>query len=210
MINYSLSILLVDDHPIIISGLRTLLHESFENIKEYIAKSGKDAIKILEKEKIDLVITDWEMPEIGGYEIAKLAISKKIKTVVFTSHTDIVYLLEMSSVGVNGIFLKKSDNIEFTENILDVWEGKNYIEPEMAKLLDNVSKSSDMSARLTKRERELLNYQHKGLTQKEIGTEMKIDVKTVEKHKYNVVRKMQVKNIMQAVIKALDLGIISK
>ncbi len=203
-------ILLADDHPMILSGLQTLLDESFDFTKVSSAKSGKLAIEIIENEKIDLVITDWEMPDIGGYEIAKLSKSKNIKTVVLTSHTDIVYLLEMISLKVDGIFLKKMDNNEFIEKILDIWEGKYYLDPEVSKLLDATSKSSEISARLTKREKELLIYQHKGLSQKEIGLEMKIDVKTVEKHKYNVVRKMHVKNIMLAVIKAMELGIINK
>jgi DNA-binding NarL/FixJ family response regulator len=187
-----------------------LLAERFGSVMMRTAKNGKQAIEIIEIEKIDLVITDWDMPEIGGYEIARLSCSKNIKTIVLTSHTDIAYLLEMESLGVNGILLKKMDNNDIMEKIIDIWEGENYMHPEIMELLDNLLVSVDLSLRFTKREIELLRLQKAGLTQKKIGEKMFIDVKTVEKHKKNIIMKMGVENIMQAVLKAMELGLIRK
>jgi len=210
MIEPSIHVLLADDHPMVLSGLEKLMFVQFGQIIFSVAKTGKLAIEILEKENIDLVITDWDMPEIGGYEITKLSISKNIKTIVLTSHTDIAYLLEMDSLGLNGILLKKMENEEIIEKIVQIWEGENYIHPDIIDIFDNLNISVDLSLKFTKKEIELLRLQKTGLTQIKIGEQMFISVKSVEKYKSIIMKKMGVKNMMQAVLKAIELGLIKK
>ncbi len=203
-------ILLVDDHPMIINGLQKILSEYFGIVDISLAKTGEYAMEILQNDVVHLLITDWDMPGIGGLEIAEYAVSKKIKTIVLTSHTDIVYLLEMESVGVNGILLKNMDDDELIETIMMVNNGKNYRHPDVVEIINNINNMPDLSFRLAKREKELLKYLHEGIPQKNITDKMFVSIKTVEKYVANIKKKMQVPTIMQAVIKALELGLIRK
>ena len=179
-------ILLVDDHPMIITGLQKILNEYFGIVQISLAKTGEQALEILKNDVVHLLITDWDMPGIGGFEIAEYAVSKKIKTIVLTSHTDIVYLLEMDSLGVNGILLKSMDDDELIQSIIDIYHGKNYIHPEVVEIINNINNLPDLSFRLTKREKELLKYLYEGVPQKIIADKMFIDLKTVEKHIANI------------------------
>ncbi len=204
----SLHILLADDHPLILDSLQKVINERFGCTKISCAKTGQEAIDILENEKIDFVITDWDMPEIGGFEIAKLAVSKNIKTVILTSHTDIVYLRQMQSIKANGILLKTMDDKEILEKIISVWEGKNYIHPEAKIILENAEISTMSISKLSEKETAILQMMCGGLTAKEISNNLNISVKTIEKYKTAVFRKLGVSNTLQAVVKAQKLKLI--
>jgi len=203
-----LNILLVDDHHLIISGLGELLRQHFEHVDIKIADDGYQAIEILKNEVVNLLITDWDMPDIGGYQIAEYSVSKGIKTIILTSHTDIVYFLEMESLDVNGILLKNMNDNELLEAIISVCNGKDFRHPVVNEMFDKIDKLPDLSFRLTKREKQQLQYLKDGLLQKEIAAKMFIDIKTVEKHNTNIFRKLQVDSSIQAVLKAIKLGLL--
>ena len=212
-------IVLADDHTILREGLRALLESDpkFKVIGE--AENGMEAIRISLNLKPDLVLMDLSMPKIHGFEAIK-EIKKQapaIKIIALTVHKREEYILTTLQAGADGYILKDANHLELIRAIKSVLEGKRYLSPEISgTVIDGyLSGRREFESKsnwdtLTQREREVLKLVAEGNTTKEIAGYLFISAKTVEKHRTNLMRKLDLHNIAALTAFAMEKRLIKE
>jgi len=193
-------IVLADDHVLVRQGIKTLLEQAkdLEVIGE--ARDGLELLELLKRVFPDMVILDIAMPNLRGIEAAKeIKMSyPKLKVLMLTMHKDMEFLEQALSVGIDGYLLKEEASKELFSAIETIRHSGNYISTilveESHRLL--FKKYREKSAKLpietlTTREREILKLVAEGKTSKEIAELLFISPRTVEKHRYNIMQKLQ-------------------
>ena len=212
-------IVIAEDHTILREGLRSLLssNPNFEIVGE--AKDGREAIRCVEKLKPDLILTDLSMPRMNGMEAIKeiKRESPATKVLVLTVHKAEEYILATFRAGADGYILKDSTHSELVMAVRKVLGGKHYISPEISeKVIEGylegkkTLKSRTSWETLTQREREILKLIAEGYKNKEIADDLCISVKTVEKHRANLMEKLDLHNIQALTTFAIERGLVSR
>jgi two-component system response regulator NreC len=212
-------IVIAEDHTILREGLRSLLSSNpvFEIVGE--AGDGREAIRCAEKFKPDLILTDLSMPRMNGMEAIKeiKRESPATKVLVLTVHKAEEYILATFRAGADGYILKDSTHSELIMAVKKVLSGKRYISPEISdKVIEGylegkkTLKSRTSWETLTQREREILKLIAEGYRNKEIANDLCISVKTVEKHRANLMEKLDLHNIQALTTFAIERGIVSR
>lgn len=214
-------VVIAEDHAILREGLKSLLisnsNMNFEIVGE--AEDGREAIKCVERLKPDLIIMDLSMPKMNGMEAIReiKRISKEIKIVVLTVHKNEEYILASFKAGADGYVLKDSSYNELMMAIQNVLKGKRFISPEISeKVLEGYIEGRERLKEktswetLTPREREILKLIAEGYKNKEIAEELCISVKTVEKHRSNIMEKLNLHNAQALTTFAIEKGLVSK
>jgi two-component system response regulator NreC len=210
-------VLLTDDHTLFREGIRTLL--SAETDIEVIgeAGNGSDAVTIARQTRPDLVLMDIGMAGMSSFEATRQIRKDRPETrVVFLSmYDDEDYLAECVDMGANGYILKESPADQLITAIREVNRGGSYLSPRLlTRLVDDFRTHGRGFARqprfdtLTKREREILKLLAEGKSVKDIAIEFDLSVKTVEAHKFNLMRKLDIHNKAQLVQYAIQKKII--
>jgi len=212
-------IVIAEDHTILREGLRSLLstHSEFEVVGE--AKDGHEAIHQSEKLKPDLILTDLSMPRMNGMEAVR-EIKKRTpdtKIIVLTVHKNEEYILATLRAGADGYVIKDSTHSELVMAIKSVLSGKSFLSPEISEKVIEGYLEGRKSLKtltpwetLTQREREILKLIAEGFKNKEIADELCISVKTVEKHRANLMEKLDLHNASVLTAFAMDKGLISR
>jgi two-component system response regulator NreC len=210
-------LLLVDDHEIVRAGLRMLF--SAEPQVEIIgeASSGEDAVAAVQDLKPEVVLMDVAMPGIGGVEATRRikASHPQVAVLALTMHEDEEYFFEMLAAGASGYVPKRAAPDDLMSAIHIVRQGDVYIYPSLARLLvKDFLHRSEASApetreELTPREQEVLTYIAEGYSNREIADVLVISVKTVDRHRENLMRKLQLHNRVELVKYAIEKGLIS-
>lgn len=210
-------VILADDHTLFRQGIRTLI--SAESDIEVVgeASNGSDAVNCCAELRPDVVLMDVGMPGTSSFEATK-QIKKgrpETKVLFLTMYDDEDYLVEGMEVGASGYVLKDSPANQLVAAIRDVCRGGSYLSPRMlSQLVDDFRsrvKSSNRMPRfstLTAREREVLKMLAEGQSVKEIAGGLSLSVKTVEAHKFNLMRKLDIHNKAQLVQYAIQKKII--
>ena len=217
--NQKVRIVIAEDHTILREGLRSLLSSepNFEIVGE--AEDGREAIKCVEKFRPDLILTDLSMPRMNGMEAIKeiKRQSPKTKVLVLTVHKAEEYILATFRAGANGYLLKDSTHAELVMAVKKVLSGKQYISPETSeKVIEGylegkkTLKSQTSWETLTQREREILKLIAEGYKNKEIAEDLCISVKTVEKHRANLMEKLDLHSIQALTAFAIEKGLVSR
>jgi two-component system, NarL family, response regulator NreC len=212
-------IVIAEDHTILREGLRSLLssNPSFEIVGE--AEDGREAIKCVEKFKPDLILTDLSMPRMNGMEAIKeiKRESPTTKVLVLTVHRAEEYILATFRAGADGYLLKDSTHAELVMAVKKVLSGKHYISPEISEkviegYLDGrrTLKTKSSWETLTQREREILKLIAEGYKSKGIADDLCISVKTVEKHRANLMEKLDLHSIQALTVFAIERGLVTK
>ncbi|MGA2315298.1 MAG: response regulator transcription factor [Thermodesulfobacteriota bacterium] len=212
-------IVIAEDHTILREGLRSLLssNPSFEIVGE--AEDGREAIKCVEKFKPDLILTDLSMPRMNGMEAIKeiKRESPTIKVLVLTVHRAEEYILATFRAGADGYLLKDSTHAELVMAVKKVLSGKHYISPEISEkviegYLDGrrTLKTKSSWETLTQREREILKLIAEGYKSKGIADDLCISVKTVEKHRANLMEKLDLHSIQALTAFAIERGLVTQ
>jgi DNA-binding NarL/FixJ family response regulator len=181
-------IILVDDHPVVRQGLRKIL-STFEQIAiEGEAGSGREAIELARELRPDVVVMDISMPEMSGIEATSILRRDlpEIKVLALSMHENASYVKQALRAGARGYILKDSTPKDLVEAISNVDSGTVPMSPQAATVL--VAPTEDRKP-LTPREIEVLCLIARGLTNKEIGTELGLGVRTIETHRENLIRK---------------------
>jgi DNA-binding NarL/FixJ family response regulator len=210
-------VLLTDDHTLFRQGIRTLL--SAESDIEVIGEAGNasDAVTQARQSRPDLVLMDIGMPGMSSFEATRQIRKERPETrVVFLSmYDDEDYLAECVDIGANGYILKESPAEQLITAIREVCHGGSYLSPRLlTRLVDDFRSQGRGFVRqprfdtLTKREREILKMLAEGRSVKEIASEFDLSVKTVEAHKFNLMRKLDIHNKAQLVQYAIQKKII--
>jgi len=212
-------IVIAEDHTILREGLRALLssHPNLEIVGE--ARDGQEAIRAVEKHRPDLILIDLSMPRMNGLE-ALAEIKKQhpeTKVVVLTVHKTEEYVLAALKRGANGYVLKDADHAELRLALDQVLTGKRYLSPGISQqviegYLEGRKQPKTGSAweSLTDREREVLKLIAEGYKNKEIADFLFISLKTVEKHRTNLMNKLDLHNTAALTSLAIEKGLVGK
>jgi two-component system response regulator NreC len=212
-------IVIAEDHTILREGLRSLLSSSpdLEIVGE--AGDGREAVRCVEKLKPDLILTDLSMPRMNGMEAIReiKKQSPKTKILVLTVHKTEEYILATLKAGADGYLLKDSTHHELMMGVKNVLNGKHYISPEISeKVIEGylegrkTLKPRTSWETLTQREREILKLIAEGYKNKEIAEDLCISVKTVEKHRANLMEKLNLHNVQALTALAIEKGLVSR
>jgi two-component system invasion response regulator UvrY len=209
-----LKIGVVDDHAMFRDGLMINLNTHFHITLK--AENGIDMIEKLEalneSEIPEIIIVDIKMPEMDGFETVKWLRSNlpQIKILILTMSDDSTKILEMYKLGVKSYLTKNMTSKELIEAITAVSDGELYINQKIAKIiLLNAIKNSTMNS-LTQRESQILELLCSDKTYREIAIELKLSVRTVEVHRENIFRKLDVNNRTSLALKAAELNLLKK
>ena len=208
------TILLADDHQIVLDGLRGLLEEDFELVGS--VTNGRDLVDAATRLQPDVVVADISMPLLNGIDAVKKLYENGsgAKVVFLTMHPDQTYATRALQAGASGYVLKHSASDELVTAIRQVLRGETYISPALHnsaldELLDETRRHVRDTVELTPRQREVLQLLAEGKSAKEIGAILDISARTVETHKYKMMDDLGVKSTAQLVQYAIKHGIVS-
>ncbi|MFK5883968.1 MAG: response regulator transcription factor [Candidatus Izemoplasma sp.] len=209
-----IKVLLVDDHKLIRDGLKSIINTTSNITVVGECGNGKEALDYLHKESdnVDIILMDITMPEMNGIEATEIITQHypSINILALTMHTEDAYIMKMTKAGALGYILKDSNREKLIEAIKTVYQKEKYYSNEVSlkliKLLLNKEKTLNSS--LSTREIQVIKSISKGHTNKEIGKELYISDRTVESHRRNIIKKLNLKNTVELVRHALKEGII--
>lgn len=209
-----ISILLVDDHKIVRSGLKLLINNQPDMKVKYEADNGEDGVKIALDKEPDIVIMDLNMPDKSGLlSIQQIhEANQQIKIIVLTMHEDKQYILRSLQAGASSYLLKSQHENDLIEAIRYVYQGEAYLYPSATRyLLEEFFESENESThrafqQLTAREQEILSYLALGYTNREIAEELYLSIKTIETHRSNIMKKLNLSTRSDLVKYALKNG----
>ena len=204
-------VLIVDDHPLILDGIASIIseHASLEIVGH--ATNGKTALEFIQTCAVDLVMTDLDMPEMSGLELIQAIRSKQLalKILVLTMHNEKSTIRQIMDAGGDGFLLKTANRDEMLQAVDAIIAGKKFFSPEVTvKLLTEEVHDDVPDFDLTEREIEIVQLIAEGFSNKEIGEKLFISHRTVDTHRTNVMKKLNVNNIASLVRFALTNGIV--
>ncbi|MDR0941396.1 MAG: response regulator transcription factor [Bacteroidales bacterium] len=204
------SIFICDDHQLFRDGIKCIVTENgYEVIGE--ASNGKDLLKKLETEQPDVILLDIAMPEMDGYETAKIILENNPQQhiLIISASESEKYYNDFIALGIRGYILKNSSKHELLSAIQKVSSGESYFSQS---LLLNIIKNKDAQKRtnsLTRREKEVLQLICDGYSNGDISESLSISPRTVERHRANLLRKTQSPNSVKMVLSAIQKGLVT-
>jgi len=219
MTEKQVKVLVIDEHQLIIDGIRFLLQEEEHLSVEGGATNMKEALGFLENHEVNVVLADISMPDHSGIEITKIIkeIYPEIQVLALTMHEDISMISKMAEAGASGYILKRTNVNELIEAIKIVASGGKYFGRDVqAILLENLAGNAgvtvtagDTTAPLSTREIEILNLIAKEYNNEEIAAKLFISERTVETHRRNIFIKTKTKSIVGLIKYAIKFGYVS-
>ncbi|MGW8123672.1 response regulator [Roseivirga echinicomitans] len=194
-------VIIADDHQLVLDGFVSIINEMKEVEVVAAVNSGNEAIKIIEKQSIDLVITDIEMPEIDGISLLKLLKRDypTIKVMMVSMYHEAHLIKQLIQLQVDGYILKSDDSEEWKQAIKNILRGKKYFSSSITQKLIEVDVNKkvtiDNLSQLTAREIEVLKLIAQGLSNKQIGEQLFISHKTVDNHRTNLMDKLDIHHV---------------
>ena len=210
-------VFIVEDHQLFREGLKSMLsnREDIQIVGE--AEDGLEAIQSIRKAKPDLVLLDLSMPKMGGISVMK-EVKRDLpdtRILALTIHESDQYVLEAFEAGANGYCIKDASRNELMLAIDSVLQGKTYISSDITdQVMEGFlagQKRLKKTARwdtVTQREREVLKLLAEGFPNKDIAEFLHISVKTVEKHRANLISKLDLHNVAQLTAYAIEKGLV--
>lgn len=217
-----LKVVLADDHVLVRDGIKALLEDQQDILVIDEASDGREALEVVRKQKPDLLIVDIRMPELNGIEVVQQLRDENLdlKTLVLSMHDSEEYVLQSIQAGADGYLLKGSSKEEFLKALHTLQQGDKYFAGELSSIIINnfvtgkaaapvpKPKASIVDAySLTKRERQILGLVLEGKSNKEIGEDLNISKRTAEVHRFNLMKKLEVKNLMELANKASEFNL---
>jgi DNA-binding NarL/FixJ family response regulator len=203
-------VLLADDHAMVVEGLATLLTSDFEVVGT--VSNGSELINSARQLRPDVIVADIAMPVLGGLEaLRQLKTMKSDAKVIFlTMHADTQLATAALRAGASGYVLKHSAGEELITAIQEVLQGRTYLTPLITKdVIESLTKPAPrQDAKLTPRQRDVLRLIAEGYRMKEIASALGLSTRTVETHKYEMMRGLGVESTAELVRYAIQIGLV--
>jgi DNA-binding NarL/FixJ family response regulator len=209
-------VLLADDHTLVRAGVRKILEAQPGVTVVGEVADGEAALGFLREHVADVLVLDLTMPGRDGFEVLKGAkeICPDLKVLVLTMHADPGYVERAVQGGADGYLLKDSAVQDLVAGLEAMARGSAYYSPEVQRSLSEMVKSRGTVSRsldhLTEREREVLTMVAQGMTTKEIAGKLAISTRTVESHRANLMRKLDVRSIARLTQLAIREGLVDR
>ncbi len=213
------TILIVDDHPLFREGLKSLIsrNTTFEVVGE--AGNGREGLRMSKELKPDLVIVDISLPDRSGIDLTRniRSLLSKTRVMIVSMHSKIEYIREALRAGATGYVVKESAADRLVQGLEAVSKGEYFLDSSLShKVVKQLVESPEKGANikdagyvsLTPREQQVMRLLAEGLSPKEIAERLFISAKTVENHRTNITRKLDLHSTMELVRYAARLGLI--
>ncbi len=208
----TIQLAIADDHPMIVNGIKNMLHyyRHIEIVQTY--GSGKALLEGLTVSRPDVLLLDIQLPDISGNELARLIVRDypAVRILVITSMDSTFHVKDMMKAGCNGYLLKTAGKETLIAAIEEVYGGGSYLEPSLKEQLlrEVLHQKSPVAAALTRREKEILSLIAKEMTSSEIAALLSISQRTVENHRFSLMQKLNAKNTVGLIRIASETGLI--
>lgn len=206
-------VLLVDDHALILQGIKFIV-DGIPGIGEvYAVTSGAEALSLLENMGVDICLLDIELPDMSGFELMEFIKNKcpDSRIIINTMHEEAWVVKKMLQIGVDGVILKSSNTDEVANAVKYILKGEKYFCDEFRKIKKRLKingDTPDYQSLLTNREMDVLKAISSGMQTKEIAESLHVSVNTVESHRKSLFQKFEVRNVVELVLKAINNGVI--
>jgi DNA-binding NarL/FixJ family response regulator len=203
----SVKILIVDDHPMVLEGLKSLLADSEGVSVVGTASNAIDAIAFLKSNKVDIAFLDINLPDINGIDLCKKVKEQfpEVKTLALSTFSERAYVSRMIQNGASGYLIKSSGKEEILEAIQQVQAGGYFMNVHFDQVTATPPKTVPF---LTRREKEVLVLIAEGMTNPQIAEQLFVSVTTVNSHRQNLLMKFEVSNTASLIKLAAGLGLI--
>ena len=213
-------VLLADDHTIVRQGLRVLLEAEPDIVVVGEAESGRQAVQLARKLAPDVVVMDIAMPNLNGLEATR-QITREVPTaklLVLSSYNDDEYVHQVTEAGATGYLLKQTAATDLIKAVRETRSGNAFFSPAISKRLVKRYREAFMSGTpvkrrsnlLTSREAEVLQLIAEGFSNKQIAAELTISIKTVEKHRQQVMNKLHIHEVAGLTRYAISKGMVER
>jgi two-component system, NarL family, response regulator NreC len=215
-VSSKIRILICDDHTLFVEGIKAMLRgeASLDIVGE--ARDGRRAVDLVKKLKPDVILMDVSMPDMNGFDATRRVhdFDSEVKVLMLTMHDEEELVARCLEAGAAGYIMKDAPGSQLLYAIETVWKGERYLSPNVLKkvvdgYVKNTSRPKTSYDRLTEREREILKLLAEGLTVKEIAVRLEISVKTVEVHKLNLMKKIDVHDKAELIKYAIQKKLIA-
>jgi len=215
-----ITVLLADDHTVVRQGLRSLLaaEPDIEIVGE--AENGRQAVQMAKNLTPNIVVMDIAMPQLNGLEAARqiMEANPTAKVIMLSAHSDDAYVEQATNAGAVGYLIKQTSSHDLCKAIREVQRGNTFFSPSIGKHLKHQYEKSPQRAGLSKkrgadlssREIEVLQLIAEGKANKETADELGISIKTVEKHRQQVMNKLNIHEVAGLTRYALSQGLVEK
>lgn len=204
-------VFLADDHPLLRTGLRLSLSQETDIEIAGEASDGFGAVEKIQADPPDIALIDVDMPGISGVEVIRILLKTDLDTkmLVLSSYNEEKYIRDAMRAGADGYILKNVSVSELLRIIRHLHQGQRVVSPYLINLamepVENKGNSEEMDdASLTHREKEILELMAEGKSNKEISESLFISLETVKSHVKNILKKLNVKSRVEAVIAAIE------
>jgi len=211
----NIKVLLADDHRILIDGLKAILSSDRSLKVVGTAHNGLEVLEFLKNEAVDVLLLDLQMPVMDGLETT-MHVKKSypdIKVIMLTTNDEGSIITSLFKVGATGYLLKNASKEYLIQGIKDAYEGKKVISSHLTeKMIESLTEKPKIQEgtipKITKREIEVVKLIAQEFTTQEIADQLFVSTNTVATHKRNLFVKMDVKNSVGMIKKAMDWGLI--
>lgn len=205
------TILVVDDHELVLRGIYHILKQSFPDAEILTADTGENAINTLGVCRVDLVTVDLELPDMSGFNLIDYIRMNmpNTKILVNTVHDEIWTVKRLAERRVEGVVFKSAQAQDFVEAVGKLLVGETYYSSGAQLLMKSISNQNAEEMSLSVREVEVLRLIAYGYNTEEIGARLGVKPNTVETHRRHLLEKLQVRNSAELVRRAMSSGILS-
>ncbi len=206
----AIKIVLVDDHRIVLDGLKRLLDNDINFNVIAAVDSAEEAWKVITQQPVDLLLTDYTMSGMTGLELANQVKERypNVKRVLLSMHDEAHLIKQIMKAGVDGYLLKSIQELELKQALKQIMNGLPFVSPEITKMMMADLSSGKKEELLTDREQEILRLIVKEFPNKQIADKLFISERTVETHRKNIFRKTNTGSIIGLVKFAFEHNLV--